>query len=45
MNQEYQIQQHTAQFLQEVIPIVVGLAFVAMVIAEAIKAFKEALRK
>jgi hypothetical protein len=45
MNQNYSIQQYTAQFIQEVIPVVVGLAFAAMVLADAIKAIKEALRK
>jgi len=44
MNQQYQIQQYTGQFLQEVIPIVITLAVAAIVVANAVKAVKEALK-
>ena len=45
MNQQYQIQQYTGQFLQEVIPIVITLAVAAIVVANAVKAVKEALKR
>jgi len=44
MNQQYQIQQYTGQFLQEVIPIVITLAVAAIVVANAVKVVKEALK-
>jgi hypothetical protein len=44
VNQQYQIQQYTGQFLQEVIPIVITLAVAAIVVANAVKAVKEALK-
>lgn len=40
-----ELDQYQAQFLQEVIPVVVGLAFIAMVILDVIKAFKEVMKK
>jgi len=44
MNQGYQLQQYTGQFLQEVIPIVITLAVAAIVIANAVKAVKGAIK-
>lgn len=44
MNQQYQPQQYTAQFLQEVIPLVMTLAVAAIVVSNAIKAVKEAIK-
>ena len=43
MNQ-YSIQQYTPQFWQGVVSFVVGLAVLAMVVSQAVKAVKEALR-
>ena len=44
MNQDYQLQQYTGQFIQEVIPIVITLAVAAIVISDAVKAVKGALK-
>ena len=44
MNQQYQVQQYTGQFIQEVIPVVITLAIAAIVVSNAIKAVKEALK-
>jgi hypothetical protein len=44
MNQDYQLQQYTGQFIQEVIPIVITLAVAAIVIANAVKSVKGALK-
>ena len=44
MNQQYQTQQYTGQFLQEVIPVVMTLAIAAIVVSNAIKAVKEAIK-
>jgi len=44
MNQGYEIQQYTGQFLQEVIPVVITLAVAAIVVANAVKAVKGALK-
>jgi hypothetical protein len=44
MNQQYQSQQYTGQFLQEVIPVVMTLAIAAIVVANAVKAVKEAIK-
>jgi hypothetical protein len=44
MNQGYQLQQYTGQFIQEVIPVVITLAVAAIVVANAVKAVKEAIK-
>jgi hypothetical protein len=44
MTQQYQPQQYTGQFLQEVIPVVMTLAIAAIVVSNAIKAVKEAIK-
>jgi hypothetical protein len=44
MSQGYEIQQYTGQFLQEVIPVVITLAVAAIVVANAVKAVKGALK-
>jgi hypothetical protein len=44
MNQSYQLQQYTGQFIQEVIPVVITLAVAAIVVANAVKAVKEAIK-
>lgn len=40
----YAVQEYTPQFWQSVISFVIGLAVLAMIVAEAIKAVKEALK-
>ena len=44
MNGGYQRQQYTGQFIQEVIPVVITLAVAAIVVANAVKAIKEAIK-
>jgi len=44
MNQGYEIQQYTGQFFQEVIPVVITMAVAAIVVANAVKAVKGALK-
>jgi len=44
MNGGYQFQQYTGQFIQEVIPVVITLAVAAIVVANAVKAIKEAIK-
>lgn len=39
-----QLQLYQAQFIQEIVPVVVALAFMAMVILEVVKKFKEVIR-
>lgn len=40
---DYQIQQYQSQFIQQIVPVVVAMAFITLLILEVIKKFKEVL--